>query len=89
MVKPQVASKWEELGTALQLGDDDDGLELDRIQEKRNGDPGLCFNDLMKLWLRSGTAQITWGALIKAVKGIDGLEAAGAQIEAQFYSSGK
>ena len=89
IVKTLVASKWEEVGTALQLADHDDGEELDRIREKRNGDPGMCFNDMMKLWLRSGTAETTWAALIKAVKSIEGLEAAGAQIEAQLLSSSK
>ena len=91
LVKPLVASQWEEVGTALRLADDDDGEQLDLIQEKRIGDCGMCFNDMMKMWLRrSGTSHssdVTWATLIKAVKSIDGLEDAGARIEAQLFSS--
>ena len=92
IVKPLVASRWEEVGTALQLADDDDGEKLDRIQERRNGDPGMCFNDTMKLWLRAGgtsLSEVTWAVLIESIKSIEGLEAAGDKIEAQLISSGK
>ena len=50
----------------------------------------MCFNDTMKLWLRSAPShQLTWAMLIKAIKSIEGMEAVGAQIEAQVISSGK
>ena len=87
-MKPHVANRWEELGTALGLADDDDGVQLDKIQESRNGDSGMCFNDAMKLWLRSGSSsQVTWATLIKAIKSIEELGAVGAQIEAQLITS--
>ena len=89
LVKPHVAERWEELGTALGLADDDDGEQLDKIQENRNGDSGMCFSDTMKLWLRrsGGSSQATWAMLMKAIKSIKGCEAAVAQIEAQLLSS--
>ena len=90
LVKPRVAKRWEELGTALRLADEDDGEQLDKIQENRSGDSGMCFNDTMKLWLRSAPShQLTWATLIEAIKSIEGLGAVGAQIEAQLISSGK
>ena len=49
----------------------------------------MCFNDMMKLWLRSRLPEVTWATLIKAIKSIGGLEDAGAKIEAQLLSSGK
>ena len=81
LVKPLLAKRWEELGTALGLADEDDGEQLDKIQENRNGDCGMCFNDTMKLWLRSTPShQLTWATLIEAVKSIEGLETVGAQL---------
>ena len=89
-MKPHLARRWEELGTALCLADEDDGEQLDRIQKSRNGESGMCFNDTMKLWLRSAPShQLTWATLIAAIKSIEGMEAVGAQIEAQLISSGK
>ena len=77
------------MGTALGLADDDDGEKLDRIQENRKGDDGMCFNDAMKLWLRSNSPSypVTWATLINAIKSIEELKAAGAQIEAQVLST--
>ena len=77
------------MGTALGLANDDDGEQLDRIQENRNGDCGMCFNDTMMLWLRSNSPSypVTWATLINAIKSIEGLEAAGAQIEAHVLST--
>jgi hypothetical protein len=90
LVKPHLARRWEELGTALGLADEDDGQQLDTIQESRNGDSSMCFNDTMKLWLRSATSEqpVTWAALIEAIKSIEGLEPVAAQIEAQLRTSG-
>ena len=90
LVKPHLAKRWEELGTALSLADDDDGEQLDKIQENRSGDSSMCFNDAMKLWLRSAPShQLTWATLITAIKSIEGLEAVAEQIEAQLISSRK
>ena len=92
LVKLHLAKRWEELGTALGLADEDDGEQLDKIQENRNGDSSMCFNDTMKLWLRRSSAsshQPTWATLIEAIKSIEGLQAIGAQIEAQLISSRK
>ena len=90
LVKPHLAKRWEELGTALGLADKDDGEQFDKIQESRSGDSGMCFNDTMKLWLRSAPSrQLTWATLIEAIKSIEGLEAVGAQIEAQLISCRK
>ena len=89
-MKPHLAKRWEELGTALGLADKDDGEQLDKIQESCGGSSGMCFNDAMKLWLRSAPShKLTWATLIEAIKSIEGLEAAGAQIEAQLITSGK
>jgi hypothetical protein len=88
LVKPHLARRWEELGTALGLADEDDGEQMDKIQASRSGDSGMCFNDTMKLWLRSAVpAQpVTWAALIEAIKSIQGLEPVAAQIEAQLIT---
>ena len=89
IVKPLVATQWEEVGIALYLADNDDGEQLDRVRENRSGESSMCFNDTMKLWLRSGVPEVTWAALIKAIKSIDGLKGSGAKIEAQLLSSSK
>ena len=93
LVKPHLAKRWEELGTALGLADEDDGEELDKIQASRSGDSGMCFNDTMKIWLRSASSSseqpVTWATLIKAIKSIGGLEPVAAQIEAQLMTSRK
>ena len=34
LVKPHLAKRWEELGTALGLADEDGGEQLDRIREQ-------------------------------------------------------
>lgn len=88
-MKPHVSKRWEELGTALGLADDDYGAKLDEIRERRDGDDGMCFNDTMKLWLRAAApmSEVAWATLINAIKSIDGLEAAGSQIEARLISS--
>ena len=51
----------------------------------------MCFNDAMMLWLRSNSPlyPVTWATLIYAIKSIEGLKAAGTQIEAQVLSTGK
>ena len=91
LVKPHLARRWEELGTALGLADDDDGKQLDKIQASRSGDSSMCFNDTMKLWLRSAALNqpVTWATLIEAIKSIEGLESVAAQIEAQLMTSRK
>ncbi len=90
LVKPHLAKRWEELGTALGLADEDDGKRLDKIQTSRSGDSSMCFNDTMKLWLRSAASAqpVTWAALIQAIKSIEGLEPVAVQIEAQLITSG-
>ena len=89
-MKPHLARRWEELGTALGLADKDDGEQLDKIQASRSGDSSMCFNDTMKLWLRSAASNqpVTWSALIEAIKTMEGLERVAAQIEAQLMTSG-
>ena len=89
-MKPHLARRWEELGTALGLADKDDGEQLDKIQASRSGDSSMCFNDTMKLWLRSAASNqpATWSALIEAIKTMEGLEPVAAQIEAQLMTSG-
>ena len=92
-IRPSVASRWEELGIALGLSDDDDGEALDRIQRDRNGDNNLCFNEAMKLWLRSGAVSgplaCTWSKLFDAIKSIQGFEDSGAQIQTQLLAASK
>ena len=82
--------RWEELGTALGLADEDDGKRLDEIRASRSGDSSMCFHDTMKLWLRSAPSEqpVTWSALIEAIKTMEGLEPVAAQIVAQLIDSG-
>ena len=84
-----VVDKWEEVGLALGLGDDDYGEQLDRIREDKNGDNGSCFIETVKIWLRSGPSSQTWAALITAIKNVDGLETVGEQIKAWILSASK
>jgi hypothetical protein len=51
----------------------------------------MCFNDTMKLWLRSAASAqpATWATLIQAIKSIEGLEPFAAEIEAQLITSRK
>ena len=94
-VRPSVAVKWEELGTALGLSDDDDGETLDKIRNDKNGDNNPCFNEAMKLWLRSGAIPgtsclaCTWSNLFDAIKSIPDLEDCVAPIQAQLLASSK
>ena len=70
------------------LADSDDGEQIDKIKEEKKGDPNSCFNETMKLWLRSGLSY-TWTTLIAAIKTVGGLEATGAQIEARILAASK
>ena len=90
LVKPHLAKRWEELGTALGLADEDDGKRLDEIRASRSGDSSMCFHDTMKLWLRSAPSEqpVTWSALIEAIKTMEGLEPVAAQIVAQLITTG-
>ncbi len=76
------------MGYALCLADSDDGERMDKIKEEKQGDPNSCFNEIMKVWLRS-SASCTWATLIAAIKTIGGLEATGAQIETQILAASK
>ena len=77
-----------DVGYALCLADSDDGEQMDKIKEEKKGDPNSCFNETMKLWLRSGLS-CTWTTLIAAIKTVGGLEATGAQIEARILAASK
>lgn len=87
-VRPYVAERWEDVGYALCLADSDDGKGMDKIKEEKKGDPNSCFNETMKVWLRSGLS-CTWTTLIAAIKTVGGLEATGAQIETQILAASK
>ena len=87
-VRPHVAERWEDVGYALCLADSDDGKRMDEIKEEKKGEANSCFNEIMKLWLRSGSS-CTWSTLIAAIKSVWGLEAVGAQIEAQILAKSK
>ena len=68
-VKPFAASKWEELGTALGLADDDDGELLSNIETKRSGNEEKCFMDVVTAWLRgTGVLPKTWGTLLRCLE---------------------
>ena len=71
-VKPFAASKWEELGTALGLADDDDGERLSAIEAKRSGNEEKCFMDVVSAWLR-GTGRLpkTWVTLLRCLEEIE------------------
>ena len=56
-------SKWELIGLELKL----DPSDLETIKEANNSDPDKCFMDMLKKWLRKGSA--TWEALIIALEG--------------------
>lgn len=88
-VRPIAAERWEEVAIALGLADDDDGKQLDIIKEEKKGDSNQCFNELMKLWLRSGAdvSPCTWATLIAAMRSVAGLESTGKQIEDQILTS--
>ena len=74
------------------LSDDDNRERLDNIRKVKNEDCNLCFNEAMKLWLRTAGSTAgpavsrTWSALFTAMKSISELEAIGAQVEAQFLA---
>ena len=59
---------------------------MDEIKEEKKGEPNSCFNEIMKLWLRSSSL-CTWSTLIAAIKSVPGLEAIGAQIESQILAT--
>ena len=85
-VRPHVAERWEDVGYALCLADSDDGERMDSIKEEKRGDPKSCFNEIMKLWLRSSST-CTWSTLITAIKSIGELEATGVEIESQILAA--
>ena len=90
-VRPTIAERWEEVGVALGLADDDDGVQLDNIKEEKKGDSSQCFNEAMKLWLRSSSdlSPCTWAILIAAIKSVAGLESAAEQIKTQILTASK
>ena len=79
------------MGIALGLADDDDGKQFDIIREEKKGDSNRCFNELMKLWLRSGAdvAPCTWATLVAAMRRVAGLENTAEQIENQILATSK
>ena len=79
-VKPYAAGKWEEIGIALELFDDDiDGEILADI--KRSGDQTQCFIATMRLWLKTKLSEATWEALLVCLRDIPGLQKAVESIE--------
>ena len=57
---------WEELGIALNL--DEDGITIDTIAEKRDGDARKCCLDALKLWLQGkGEEPQSWAVLIRCL----------------------
>ena len=84
------------MGIALGLADEDDGEGLDKIREDRRGDPGLCFNETVKMWQRRcgsslavSSQQRTWLTLLSAIKNIHELRAIGEEIEARILADSK
>ena len=55
-------SRWFYVGLELLLSPSD----LEAIKEANNNEPDKCFMDMLKQWLRKGTA--TWKSLIDALK---------------------
>lgn len=75
-VKPYAADLWEDIGTGLELFDNDpDGKIFHQIEN--SSDP---FNATMRLWLKDKT-KATWSNLLACLKEIPGLEQAVQSIE--------
>ena len=66
------------MGTALGLADEDDGQLLNEIENKKGGNEGKCFMEVVNIWLRgAGVAPKTWGTLLHCLKEIDMHDAVG------------
>ena len=71
--------RWEEIGYALKLGDDDDGAYLDELTEKYKTDEKR-FQNVLKKWLRDPRDQssclepATWGHLLEILSNKVGLK---------------
>lgn len=69
---PVACSKWETVGMALGLADDDDGSYLEELAEEDH-DPVKCFIKVLKKWLRDSKTKphvkaATWGCLLTILK---------------------
>lgn len=76
LVIPPACFKWEEIGIALKLGDDDDGAYLDGLDAKYKTDEKR-FQDVLKKWLRESSKKksslkpATWGCLLEILTKVD------------------
>ena len=60
------------MGTALGLADEDDGKLLNEIENKKGGNEGKCFMEVVTVWLRgAGVRPKTWGTLLGCLEEIE------------------
>ena len=78
-VKPDIATKWKDVG--VELLDVEDVPKLDIIKVNFSGDADKCTVEMLQLWLNK-KSDASWNQLIEAFKapGI-GLEALASKIE--------
>ena len=56
--------KWYNIGLALELPPD----ELEEVRRIYQNRPNECFRELLQRWLRRGTPQPTWSAIVRALR---------------------
>ena len=57
-------NEWYNIGLALEIPPD----ELDEVKKTCQDKPNECFTELLKRWLKRGTPQPTWSAIVKALR---------------------
>lgn len=73
VIDEKVCLKWEDIGMAVGLADDDDGEYLDTLPGKYPDDE-KCFLAVLKKWLRASKEKdpsvkpATWRSLLNAMK---------------------
>lgn len=70
ILDPLACSKWEKVGIELKLADEDDGAALDEIADKFSEDDKRLL-EVLKKWLRSSQAGVTWRCLLETLKKLE------------------
>ena len=74
-------TKWLDIGLELDLNITD----LNAIRAEYRGDIGMCFMEMLTLWLKQVDPPPTWSAMIDALKEpIIGFEHLGEEVERKF-----
>ena len=81
-MRPYAKEKWYDIGLELEVGDDE-GKFLDEIKKNNNENDQDCFLEMIKVWVRSESVNVSWKTLLQCLKEI-GLQEAVDSLESKI-----